>query len=192
MPLASIIVPAFNVAKTLPATLNALLAQTFSDFEIIVVNDGSTDTTEALLQEYEGTPGFKVITQRNRGLAGARNTGIAAARGLYIGFCDADDLWVPEKLERHVAPLRSAPHVGVSYSGSALIDDDGAPLGMAQTPRLKNVTPEHIFKRNPIGNGSAPVIRKAVFTAIAHRPASEKSRDWYFGIHRTDASGFQK
>ncbi|MGC1494330.1 MAG: glycosyltransferase [Sulfitobacter sp.] len=180
MPLASIIVPAFNVAKTLPATLNALLAQTFTDFEIIVVNDGSTDTTAALLQEYEGTTGFKVITQRNRGLAGARNTGIAAARGLYIGFCDADDLWVPEKLERHVAHLRSAPHVGISYSGSALIDDDGASFGMAQTPRLKNVTPEHIFKRNPIGNGSAPVIRKAVFTAIAHRPASEKSRDWYF------------
>lgn len=180
MPLVSIIVPAFNVAKTLPATLNALLAQTFTDYEIIVVDDGSTDTTAALLEEYAGIPDFKVISQRNRGLAGARNTGIAAARGLYIGFCDADDLWVPEKLGCHVAHLHSAPHVGISYSGSALIDDDGAPLGMAQTPRLKNITPEHIFKRNPIGNGSAPVIRKAVFAAIAHRPAFEKTRDWYF------------
>jgi glycosyltransferase involved in cell wall biosynthesis len=180
MPLASIIVPAFNVAKTLPATLDALLAQTFTDYEIIVVDDGSTDRTAALLREYESIPGFKVITQRNRGLAGARNTGIAAARGLYIGFCDADDLWLPEKLERHVAHLRAAPHIGISYSGSALIDDDGAPLGMAQTPRLRNITPEHIFKRNPIGNGSAPVIRKAVFEDIAHRPTSEKTRDWYF------------
>lgn len=180
MPLVSIIVPAFNVAKTLPATLNALLAQTFTDYEIIVVDDGSTDTTAALLEEYAGIPDFKVISQRNRGLAGARNTGIAAARGLYIGFCDADDLWVPEKLGCHVAHLHSAPHVGISYSGSALIDDDGVPLGMAQTPRLKNITPEHIFKRNPIGNGSAPVIRKAVFAAIAHRPAFEKTRDWYF------------
>ena len=180
MPLASIIVPAFNVAKTLSETLDALLAQTFTDYEIIVVNDGSTDTTAALLEEYEGTPSLKVITQRNRGLAGARNTGIAAARGLYIGFCDADDLWVPEKLERHVAHLGSEPRVGISYSGSALIDDDGGPLGMAQTPRLKNITPGHIFMRNPIGNGSAPVIRKAVFDAIAHRPASEQTRDWYF------------
>ncbi len=180
MPLVSIIVPAFNVAKTLPSTLNALLAQTFTDYEIIVVDDGSTDRTAAVLKDYADIPGLKVISQRNRGLAGARNTGIAAARGLYIGFCDADDLWVPEKLERHVAHLRAAPHVGISYSGSALIDDDGAPLGMAQTPRLKNMTPAHIFKRNPIGNGSAPVIRKAVFSAIAHRPASEKSRDWYF------------
>lgn len=180
MPLASIIVPAFNVAKTLPSTLNALLAQTFTDYEIIVVNDGSTDTTAAQLQEYEGIPSFKVITQRNCGLAGARNTGISAARGQYIGFCDADDLWVPEKLERHVAHLRTALHVGISYSGSSLIDDNGAPLGMAQTPRLRNITPAHIFKRNPIGNGSAPVIRKEVFADIAHRPPSEKTRDWYF------------
>lgn len=180
MPLASIVVPAFNVAKTLPATLNALLAQTFTDYEIIVVNDGSTDETAAVLQEYEGMARVTVITQRNRGLAGARNTGIAAAGGLYVGFCDADDLWLPEKLQRHVAHLQAAPHVGISYSGSALIDDDGAPLGMAQTPRLKNITPAHIFMRNPIGNGSAPVIRKAVFSQIAHRPSSENSRDWYF------------
>lgn len=180
MPLASIIVPAFNVAKTITATLDALLVQTFSDYEIIVVDDGSTDTTATILQEYEGLPGFRIITQRNRGLAGARNTGIAAARGLYIGFCDADDLWLPEKLARHVKHLQTTPDVGVSYSGSALIDDAGAQLGMAQSPRLKNVTAEHIFKRNPVGNGSAPVIRKAVFAEIAHRPASEQSRDWYF------------
>ncbi|MEP2920614.1 glycosyltransferase [Sulfitobacter sp.] len=180
MPLASIIVPAFNVAKTLSATLDALLGQTFTDYEIIVVNDGSTDATATVLQEYEGIASIRVITQRNRGLAGARNSGIAAARGLYIGFCDADDLWLPEKLGRHVAHLQSAPHIGVSYSGSALIDDNGAPLGMSQTPQLTNITAAHIFKRNPIGNGSAPVIRRAVFTAIAYRPASEKTRDWYF------------
>jgi hypothetical protein len=180
MTLTSIVVPAFNVAKTLLKTLDSLLAQTFTDFEVIVVDDGSTDATPALLKEYEGILSFKVITQRNRGLAGARNTGIAAARGLYIGFCDADDLWVPEKLANHVAHLESAPHIGVSYSGSALIDDDGASLGIAQNPSLKNITAANIFKRNPIGNGSAPVIRKAVFDAIAYRPASEQTRDWYF------------
>ncbi|MEH6831879.1 MAG: glycosyltransferase family A protein [Sulfitobacter sp.] len=180
MPLASIIVPAFNVAKTLSATLDALLVQKFVDFEIIVVNDGSTDTTAALLHDYTDRTELKVITQRNRGLAGARNTGIAAARGEFIGFCDADDLWLPEKLMRHVAHLQSAPHIGVSYSGSSLIDDCGARLAVTQSPRLKNITATHIFKRNPIGNGSAPVIRRAVFDAIAHRPAKEQTRDWYF------------
>ena len=180
MPLASIIVPAFNVAKTLPSTLNTLITQTFSNYEIIVINDGSTDSTAALLRDYADLPRFRIITQRNRGLSGARNTGINAAHGEFIGFCDADDLWLPEKLAIHVAHLQSAPNIGVSYSGSALIDAKGAPLGIAQKPRLKNITPAHIFKRNPIGNGSAPVIRKAVFDAIAHRPTSEKTRDWYF------------
>ncbi|MGB5864868.1 MAG: glycosyltransferase family A protein [Sulfitobacter sp.] len=180
MPNVSIIVPAFNVAKTLSATLDALCAQTYSDFEIIVVNDGSTDTTAAVLRDYANCHQIKVITQRNRGLAGARNTGIAAACGEFIGFCDADDLWLPKKLAAHVAHLQSAPHIGVSYSGSLLIDDDGASLGISQSPRLKNITAAHIFKRNPIGNGSAPVIRRAVFDAIAHRPAFEQSRDWYF------------
>ena len=180
MPLASIIVPAFNVVETLPTTLDALINQTFSNYEIIVVDDGSTDSTAVLLKDYANLPGFRVIAQRNRGLAGARNTGIAASRGEFIGFCDADDLWLPDKLERHVAHLQSALNIGVSYSGSALIDEKGASLGVAQKPRLKDITPVHIFKRNPIGNGSAPVIRKAVFNEIAHRPTSEQTRDWYF------------
>lgn len=180
MPIASIIVSAYNVAKTLPATLDALFNQTFIDFEVIVVDDGSTDATSALLQTYKDDPELRVITQRNRGLAGARNTGIAAARGEFIGFCNAGDLWAPDKLARHVAHLQSSPHVGVSYSGSSSIDDDGASLGMAQTPLLWNVTAAHIFKRNPVGNGSAPVIRRAVFDDIAVRPASEAARDWYF------------
>lgn len=180
MPVASIIVPAFNVAKTLPATLDALLAQTFSDFEIIVVNDGSTDATAEILQAYQDIPDFRVITQHNRGLAGARNTGIAAARGIFVGFCDADDIWLPGKLRAHVSHLREAPYVGVSYSGSALIDDNDVAMGMSQRPRLADITAEHIFKRNPIGNGSAPVIRKAAFKDIAYRPTSEQERDWYF------------
>lgn len=180
MPFASLIVPAFNVETTLAETLDALLRQSFTDFEIIVVNDGSTDRTAALAEGYTADPRLRVVHQRNRGLAGARNSGIAAARGQVIGFCDADDLWEPTKLATHVAHLRARPGVGVSYSGSALIDDDGALLGTAQRPRLTGVTAAHILKRNPIGNGSAPVIRRAVFDAIAHHPAHETERDWYF------------
>ncbi len=180
MPIVSIIVPAFNVAKTLPQTMDALLRQTFPDFEVIIVNDGSSDATPALAESYTGDPRVRVIHQRNRGLAGARNTGIAAADGAFIGFCDADDIWVPEKLTTHVSHLLASPTVGVSYSGSALIDDCGNLMETAQTPRLTGVTAAHILKRNPVGNGSAPVIRREVFEAIAHRPQHESERDWYF------------
>jgi hypothetical protein len=120
------------------------------------------------------------VRQPNRGLAGARNTGIAAAKGSVIGFCDADDLWEPEKLAVHVAHLEANHQVGISFSGSALIDDDGAFTGQAQRPRLRDIDARCIFKRNPIGNGSAPVIRRDVFDAIAFRPSHETQRDWYF------------
>ncbi len=180
MPTASIIVPAYNVAATLGETLDALLAQTFKDFEIIVVDDGSTDGTQDILSDYADDRRLTIIRQRNRGLAGARNTGIAAARGLAIGFCDADDIWEPNKLAVHVDHLLDNPDVGISYAGSSLMDDDGNALGLAQRPRLYNITAAHILKRNPIGNGSAVVIRREVFDQIAYRPRSEKVRDWYF------------
>ncbi|SLN27595.1 glycosyltransferase family 2 protein [Pseudooctadecabacter jejudonensis] len=180
MPLASIIVPSFNVADTIAETLTSLCAQSYGDFEIIVVNDGSTDTTLDVVEPFRTDPRVHVLTQRNRGLAGARNSGIAAARGAFIGFCDADDIWAPEKLATHVTHLLASPDVGVSYSGSRLIDDAGADLGLAQRPRLLDVTAAHILKRNPVGNGSAPVIRRDVFDAIAYRPHSERHRDWYF------------
>ncbi|MBM2291747.1 glycosyltransferase family 2 protein [Sulfitobacter pseudonitzschiae] len=180
MTFASIIMPAFNVQSTMRETLAALLAQTYASYEVIIVDDGSTDCTPGIAAQFAADPRVRVVRQANRGLAGARNTGIAAARGDVIGFCDADDLWEPQKLARHVAHLQANPHVGISYSGSALMDDNDVLTGQAQRPRLHDVTASHIFKRNPIGNGSAPVIRRAVFTQIAYRPRHETVRDWYF------------
>lgn len=177
---ASIIVPSYNVAATLRETLTALLAQTFSDYEVVIVDDGSTDETAEIAESFTSDPRVRLVQQRNRGLAGARNTGIAASKGVLVGFCDADDIWEPTKLAAHVSHLQQRPDIGVSYSGSALIDETGRLTGMAQQPRLKGVTASHIFKRNPIGNGSAPVIRRAVFDAIAYRPSRKVERDWYF------------
>jgi hypothetical protein len=181
MPEASIIVPAFNVAATLQATLASLQAQTHGDFEIIIVLDGPRDETPRLAYEAAASdPRIRVIAQQNRGLAGARNTGIQAAKGAYIGFCDADDLWLPHKLSTHVDHLAANPNVGISYSASAFIDDSGSLTGLAMRPRLTEITAAHVFRRNPIGNGSAPVIRRAVFDAIAWRPDHEAERDWCF------------
>ena len=180
MPLVTIVVPAFNVAKTLRETLSSLQAQTFQDYEIIIVDDGSTDETPRIARSFFDDPRIRMVNQRNRGLAGARNSGITAAKGELIGFCDSDDIWEPSKLAAHVQHLKLNQDVGISYSGSALIDDDSNHLGQSQNPRLTSITAAHIFKRNPIGNGSSPVIRRAVFDAIAFRPAQEAERDWYF------------
>jgi glycosyltransferase involved in cell wall biosynthesis len=180
MTLASIIIPAFNVENTICETLNALLVQTYINFEIIIVDDGSTDDTPRLTDKFACDSRVRVVRQANRGLAGARNTGIAASRGNIIGFCDADDIWEPEKLAVHMAHLNANPSVGISYSGSSLINDAGDLMGQAQRPRLHDVDVSLIFKRNPIGNGSAVVLRRAVLDSIAWRPRHEHARDWYF------------
>ena len=177
---ASVIVPAFNVSATLGATLTALLNQTYRHYEIIIVDDGSIDDTPQIAAQFARDPRVRIIRQVNRGLAGARNTGIAAARGDVIGFCDADDLWLPKKLELHVAHLNANPHVGISYCGSALMNEQGSLTGQAQRPRLNKVDAACVFKRNPIGNGSAPVLRRAVLDDIAYHPHGEQSRNWYF------------
>lgn len=178
-PLASIVVPAYNATATLTATLKSLVAQTFDDFEIVVIDDGSSDGTADLAKSFNDAR-IRVISQANRGLAGARNSGIHHARGRYIGFCDADDLWLPEKLERHVAHLEADPNVGISFAGSELVDGTGRPLGLFQSPKLTGITARHVFCRNPIGNGSAAVVRRAAFDAIAYRPRTETERDWWF------------
>ncbi len=180
MPAASIVVPAHNVASTLGVTIRALLSQTFPDYEIIIVNDGSTDETGQIIASFQDDPRVRVVSQRNRGLAGARNSGISAATGSFIGFCDADDIWEPAKLATHIAHLQANPDVGISYSGSALIDQAGRMTGLSQRPRLSGITAAHILKRNPIGNGSAAVIRRTVLDAIAYRPRHEEEHDWYF------------
>ncbi|WP_298836684.1 glycosyltransferase family 2 protein [uncultured Roseobacter sp.] len=180
MPTASIVVPAFNSETTLAGTLQSLLAQSFRDFEILVVNDGSTDGTLRVAEAFASDPRLRIITQANRGLAGARNSGIDAARGRYVGFCDADDIWMPEKLAAHVDHLNASPDVGLSFSGSVLIDDASRPTGMRQRPRLRNISARTILCRNPVGNGSSAVMRRAALDDIAWRPAVERRRDWYF------------
>lgn len=178
-PKAAIIVPAYNVERTIGETLRSLLAQTFSDFELIVVDDGSSDRTLDVVAGFDD-PRIRVIRQANRGLAGAHNTGVHAAAAPYIGFCDADDLWAPEKLARHVAHLDANPAVGLSFAGSRMIDDDGRPFGASQSPKLTGVTPFDVLTRNPIGNGSAAVMRRAALDDMAWRPEGETERDWWF------------
>lgn len=180
MPRASIVVPAFNASATIEETLSSLQSQTFRDFEVIVVNDGSTDHTVDIIKPFLKDSRFHIVNQPNRGLAGARNTGIAEAAGYYIGFCDSDDLWVADKLARHILHLDLSPDVGLSYAGSILIDGESQPLGLKQSPRLHAITAAEVFKRNPVGNGSVAIFRRAALMDIAYTPQKDRPRQWFF------------
>jgi len=166
LPIFSVVVPVYNVANYLPTCLDSILAQTFKNFEIICVNDGSTDHSLSVLNSYSDAR-IKIITQKNMGLAAARNTGIQASRGLFVALLDSDDFWHPEKLSEHFSHFKCAPNVDISYSASLFVNEQSECLGVGQFPQLINIDPGHIYCRNPVGNGSAPVIRKSFLNRMA-------------------------
>ena len=177
-PIVSVIMPVYNTAKYVQGAIESVLAQTFTDFELLIIDDAGSDHSIELCRAYDDAR-IRIISQQNRGLAGARNTGIRNARGQFVALLDSDDLWEPKKLERHVAHLRRSPRIGVSFAASTLIDDDGRFLRISQRPKLKNIAPSDIFLRNPVGNGSAPVLRRAVFEDIAFVNPAREELDYF-------------
>lgn len=178
MPKVSVIIPLYQSERYICETIRTVQAQTFTDFEIIVVDDGSSDRGPALAKGM-GEPRLRVVHQENRGLAGARNGGIAHAQGEYFAFLDADDHWSPEKLQRHVDQLDSDPAIGVSFSASALMDDDAKDIGLVQRPIGTTFDVISVFCRNPVGNGSAPVIRRTTLEEIGFYDEGLGRRCWF-------------
>ena len=152
-PIVSIVMPVYNTAKFVETAIDSALAQTFEDFELLIIDDAGTDHSIDLCRAYSD-PRIRIISQANRGLAGARNTGIRQSRGQFVALLDSDDLWETEKLQRHVEHLWQSPDVGISYAASKMIDDHGNLLRIVPRPKLKNVTARDVFLRNPVGYGS--------------------------------------
>lgn len=160
VPTVSVVIPAYNAAWCVARAIDSVLAQTFQDFELIVVNDGSTDDTARVLAGYGDA--LKVITQANGGLSQARNTGIGAARGRYVAFLDADDGWLPEKLARQVALMEAHPDLAFCSTAARLVGPDGTALGEWRHRPSHLPTLEAIFAENAFvaGSGSAVLVRR--------------------------------
>jgi glycosyltransferase involved in cell wall biosynthesis len=127
-PQVSVIIPVYNQARFIRGAVGSVVAQTYADWEIVVVDDGSTDDTPRVLAELAGRISrMRVIRQPNRGRAAARNAGISHACGVYAAFLDADDVWFPDKLERQVAALEACPRAGAVYARAVVVGLDGVP-----------------------------------------------------------------
>jgi glycosyltransferase involved in cell wall biosynthesis len=122
-PLVSVIVPTYNYAEFIGEAIKSVLDQTIQDFEILVIDDGSTDNTKEVVLSF----GDKVryFYQSQQGPAKARNKGIVESKGEYIAFLDADDVWLPSKLEKQVNLFRSNPKLGMVVTDNFLFDDAG-------------------------------------------------------------------
>lgn len=125
-PLVSVIIPTFNRAYCLGETLQSVLSQTWSDFEVLVIDDGSTDETRELVESYVvADPRVRYLSQTNQGVSSARNFGLENAQGEYVAMLDSDDLWLPWKLEAQVGVLESLPELCLVWSEMSAIDPSG-------------------------------------------------------------------
>ena len=124
LPTVSIIIPTFNRAKLLPRALESVRAQTVADWEIVLIDDGSTDETERVAAEYGRTLGPRLVyhRQKNQGASAARNRGLELSRGRFVAFLDSDDEYLPTKLERQLALFELRPELGLVYSDYAYVD----------------------------------------------------------------------
>lgn len=127
-PIISVIIPVYNGEQYLTDTLNSVIAQSEPRWEIIAVNDGSTDRSQMLLEDAarKDPDRIRVVSVPNGGVSRARNTGVSVARGEFIAFLDQDDLWMPEKLHLQLEQFRSDSSLGISFTNESIIDQSGA------------------------------------------------------------------
>lgn len=157
LPRVSVIIPAYNQAAYLEEAIESALKQNFRDYEIVVVNDGSTDDTSEVASHFDGQ--IVYIFQENLGLAGARNTAIKNARGEFIALLDSDDVWLPEFLDKTVAVLSNNPKASMVYTGNCYIDLNGNEIGVQNT----KVVPPDLVYQTFLKNGNWFVPSAVVF-----------------------------
>lgn len=165
-PRLSIVIPAYNVADFIEPAVASALDQSFRDLEVVVVDDGSTDDTPDRLRamaENRRDNRLKIIRQANGGLSAARNRGIVEAQGDYIGFLDGDDLWHPDKAAAQLALMEADRSIGISYSASLFLQEDGTETSRRQQPDSLRPSLHDMILRNHVGNGSTPIVARACF-----------------------------
>jgi glycosyltransferase involved in cell wall biosynthesis len=164
-PTISVVIPTYNRAQIIGRTIQSVLNQTYPDFEVIIVDDGSTDNTEEVVKGFGDDRLRYIRMKENSGTAGVpRNKGIEAARGEYIALLDSDDEWLPEKLEKQVSKFKSlSPDVGVVYCGYACVNGKTGETLIEYLPNARG----DVFRSAVEGRlrlaGHTPLIRKECF-----------------------------
>ena len=151
-PRVTVVIPVYNAAGFVRRAVDSVLAQTFTDLELLVVDDGSRDATRDVLATYG--PRLRLLTQANAGPAAARNHGLRQARGEVVAFLDADDGWLPDKLALQVALLDARPEVGFCSTATRVVDQAGAPAGDWPCCAGEAPMPDLLFMRSAAVSGS--------------------------------------
>jgi glycosyltransferase involved in cell wall biosynthesis len=178
----SVIIPAYNAESTILETVKSVQQQSLSDYELIVVNDGSTDNTLELLNTLKDSR-LKIFSYENVGLPVARNRGISHATADFIAFLDADDLWTPDKLELQLAALQKHPKAGVAYSWTLNMNATGDTFYPGNNVYFQGNVHRELLVSNFIANGSNPLIRREAIETVGGFDSTLSScEDWDYWL----------
>jgi glycosyltransferase involved in cell wall biosynthesis len=189
MPEVSVIIPSYNSAKYLTDAVDSVLSQTFRDFEVLIVDDGSTDNTEGVISRY-GEP-VRYIRQRNSGVAAARNRGIQESCGQYVAFLDADDTWRPEKLEMQVKALREKPGYRACYTAFTVVSANLTPCGVTRSCWPVASLQDLLLRGNVIGSICSVVCERSLFESTGgFDPSLSQCADWDMWVRMSTLTEF--
>jgi glycosyltransferase involved in cell wall biosynthesis len=186
MPLVSVIIPLYNYEKYIENALKSVLSQSLTDYEVVVVDDGSTDNSPRILGRYNNQ--INIIRQENRGLSAARNKGIMCSAGEYIAFLDADDVWLRDKLQKQIEVLRRSPDLGMVGCGYHIIDSEGNVVKEVEGFTFENsleLLEKWKIHNVPCGSGSGMIVRRGCFDSVGlfdESLESAEDRDMWFRI----------
>ena len=164
-PMISVILPAFNAEATIAQAIESVLAQSWRDFELIVINDGSTDATLQAVAAFDDSR-LAVFSHANRGPSASRNVGVSLANGEYVAFIDADDIWLSHKLEVQVSALQADPQADVAYGWTDTVDPTGCVVYPDQRRTVSGDVYETLLLHNFISSGSNTMISRKVFQEV--------------------------
>lgn len=185
-PLVSIIIPAYNAERFITKTLESVLAQTYQNIEVMVIDDGSQDGTAAIVETYQKTDHrVHLLQQKNAGVAAARNLGIEQSSGEFIAPVDADDIFYPKHIEQQLGIFLESPSsVGLVYSWSVDIDEVNVPTGGLRAAKIEGNVYKTLICHNFIGNASASMIRRSCLDLVGdynpefHSKKAQGCEDW--------------
>jgi glycosyltransferase involved in cell wall biosynthesis len=172
----SVVIPTYNRANIISKALESVFAQSYTNYEIIVVDDGSTDSTQQILKQYAGS--IKYYKQKNQGAASARNLGIEKSKGDYIAFLDSDDSWFPEKLKKVIDSIEIKPETGLFYSDFKRIDREGRLLKKENCKHIVGKGYPRILFYNFIGTSTVVVKRECFNKCGLFDEQLFRAQDW--------------
>lgn len=186
----SVIIPTYNRAKVLPRAIESVLSQTYDDFELIIVDDASTDGTAAVVEQFDDNRVVYYCLDENSGANVARNFGIDNADGEYIAFLDSDDAWKENKLKQQIQQLLSSEKYGASYTAVTQLNSDGQLNGISNATAHGDIS-KNLLRGNIVGTFSSVIVSKEVIKVAGKLdPGLPCWQDWEWFLRLSESTYF--